>query len=298
MCYVCRVDDCRAFGIARFSFTTEEELVCHWNTFHVAVMPQFTCQHSGCGAVFAANPGFLDRYLSHIEWRRKEEADAGVPLGRRHSYEPNERALAVKPNPYYNPPSSQDEVPQRLACVIAPPVYRYSQKPGDNVRNIRWAYRRIFEQKIRQALERPTSTGNKKRRGSDASLNWLDKARKRHKSSSSQGGSRQRRESGETSTSSTSSRSVYRNPRPGPSKMPKVQLKIKSCRQPGAGNKAAKVSTSPRKAGRHRRPSTTSSGPSDGSGRQPRMSGQGEVRVTVPNDADPLRPGSIDRRLT
>ena len=69
MRYVCRMDDCRAFWTAWFSFTTEEELVCHWNTFHVAVMPQFTCQHPGCGAVFSANPGSLDRYLSHIEWR-------------------------------------------------------------------------------------------------------------------------------------------------------------------------------------------------------------------------------------
>ncbi len=65
--YVCRAEDCRAFGTARFSFTTEEELICHWNTFHVAVMPQFTCQHPGCVTVFAANPGSLDRYLSHIE---------------------------------------------------------------------------------------------------------------------------------------------------------------------------------------------------------------------------------------
>ena len=38
MHYVCRMDDCQAFGTARFSFTTEEEMVCHWNTFHVAVM--------------------------------------------------------------------------------------------------------------------------------------------------------------------------------------------------------------------------------------------------------------------
>ncbi len=89
MRYACRVHDCRAFGTDRFSFTTEEELVCHWNMFHVAVMPQFTCQHLGCGAVFAANPGSLDRYLPHIEQRRKEEADAGVPLTRRHSNEPN-----------------------------------------------------------------------------------------------------------------------------------------------------------------------------------------------------------------
>ncbi len=67
MRYVCRADDCRAFGTARLSFTTEEELICHWNTFHVAVMPQFACQHPGCGTIFAANPGSLDRYLSHIE---------------------------------------------------------------------------------------------------------------------------------------------------------------------------------------------------------------------------------------
>ena len=182
-----------------------------------------------------------------------------------------------------------------MARVIAPPVNHYSDNTGDNVRNIRWAYRRIFEMKIRQALERPTSTDSKKRRRSDASLSRPDGARKRHKSSSAQGGSRQRRESGGMSVSSSSSRSTYCNPQPGPSKMPKVQLKIKCYQQPGAGNKTAKASTSPCKAGRHRRPSTASSGPSDGSGHQPRVSGQGEVRVTVPNDADPLRDGPIDR---
>ena len=58
------------------------------------------------------------------------------------------------------------------------------------------------------------------------------------------------------------------------------------------------TSMSPRKGGRHRRPSTAFSGPSDGSCRQPRVSSQGEVRVIVPNDADPLRDGPIDRRLT
>ncbi len=129
MHYVCRVDDCRAFGTARFSFTTEEKLICHWNTFHVAVMPQFTCQHPGCGAVFAANPGSLDRYLSHIERRRKEEAATRVPLRQRHSYEADKKALTIKPNPYYKPPGPQDKVPQRMARVIAPLVYRYSGNP-------------------------------------------------------------------------------------------------------------------------------------------------------------------------
>ncbi len=130
MRYVCRADDCRAFGTARLLFTTEEELVCHWNTFHMAVLPQFTCQHPRCNAVFAAGPGSLDRYLTHIERRRKEEAEARVPLQQRHSYEAKERAVTIKPNPYYKPPGPQDEVPQRMAQVIAPPVYQYSGNPG------------------------------------------------------------------------------------------------------------------------------------------------------------------------
>ena len=37
--YVCRGEDCRALGTARIGFTTEEEWISHWNTFHVAVMP-------------------------------------------------------------------------------------------------------------------------------------------------------------------------------------------------------------------------------------------------------------------
>ncbi len=189
MRYVCRADDCRAFGTARLSFTTEEELVCHWNTFHVAVMPQFACQHPKCSAVFAAGPGSLDRYLTHIERRRREEAEARIPLQQRHSYEANEKAVTIKPNPYYKPPGPQDEVPQRMARVIAPPVYRYSGNPGDNVRNLRWAYQRIFERKVRQAMERPAAAEHKKRRRSDASLTRPDGAKKRHKSSSSQGGS-------------------------------------------------------------------------------------------------------------
>ena len=169
--------------------------------------------------------------------------------------------MTIKPNPYYKPPGPQDEVPLRMAPVIAPPVYRYSGNPGDNVRNLRWAYWRIFEKTVRQAMERPAATEHKKRRRSDASLTHPDGAKKRHKSSSSQGGSCRRRESGETSVSSSSSRSSFRNPRPGPSKMPKIQLRIKHCQQPGAGNKTAKTTTSPRKAGRHRRPSTASNGP-------------------------------------
>ncbi len=65
--YVCQGEDCRAFGTARFGFTTEEEWISHWNTFHLTVMPQFVCQHTGCGTTFAADPGALDKFLDHKE---------------------------------------------------------------------------------------------------------------------------------------------------------------------------------------------------------------------------------------
>ncbi len=102
-------------------------------------MLQFTCQYPGCKAVFVANPGALDHYLSHIECRRKEEAVAGKAVGQRHTYDPDERALAKKPNSYYKPPNPLDEVPLWLGCVIAPPVYHHSRNPGDNVQNLLYA---------------------------------------------------------------------------------------------------------------------------------------------------------------
>ncbi len=56
-------------------------------------------------------------------------------------------------------------------------------------------------------------------------------------------------------------------------------------------------SPSPCKAGRHRRGSTSSSAPSDRSGWRTNLASQGEVRVTVPNEQDPMRAGPTEQRL-
>ncbi len=106
--YVCRGEDCRAFGTARFRFTTEEEWISHWNTFHVAVMPQFFCQHLGCGTTFAADPGALDKFLDHTTKRRKEEAAAGIILHRQHPILPDTTSLELRPNPFFRPPNEHD----------------------------------------------------------------------------------------------------------------------------------------------------------------------------------------------
>ncbi len=115
--YVCRGEDCRAFGTARFGFTTEEEWISHWNTFHVAVMPQFVCQHAGCGATFVADPGALDKFLDHTNRRRQEEATAGLARHRRHPILPDTTSMELWPNSFYRPPNRHDEVPQRLSSI-------------------------------------------------------------------------------------------------------------------------------------------------------------------------------------
>ncbi len=75
MRYACRMEDCCAVEGIRLAFCTEEELVAHWNTFHVAVAPQFTCQVQGCKAMFAADPGALGRYLAHVGQKMAEEKE-------------------------------------------------------------------------------------------------------------------------------------------------------------------------------------------------------------------------------
>ena len=85
MRYTCRMDDCCTVGEIRLAFSTEEELVAHWNKFHVAVAPQFTCQVPGCRTTFAADPGALDRYLAHIGQKMTEEKGSHRPLREQHS---------------------------------------------------------------------------------------------------------------------------------------------------------------------------------------------------------------------
>ena len=75
-------------------------------------MPQFVCQHAGCGATFAADPGALDKFLDHTNNRRREEAVAGIAPHRWHLILPDTTSLELRPNPFFRPPNRHDEVPQ------------------------------------------------------------------------------------------------------------------------------------------------------------------------------------------
>ena len=141
---MCRGEDCRAFGTTRFGFTTEEEWISHWNTFHVAVMPQFVCQQAGCGATFAADPRALDKFLDHTNRRRQEEGTAGLARHRRHPIQPDTTSIELRPNPFYRPPNRHNEVPQRLSSVQAPPEDLYCWTLEDCVLKLRWIFRRLL----------------------------------------------------------------------------------------------------------------------------------------------------------
>ncbi len=180
--YVCRGEDCRAFGTARFGFTSEEEWLSHWNTFHVAVMPQFVCQHAGCGAMFAADPGALDKFLDHTSKRRKEEAAASLAPHRRHPILPDTMSLELRPNPFFRPPNRHDEVPQRLSNVQAPPEDFECRTLEDCVLKLRWIFRRLFGKRVEQALIRSTEAAAKKRHRTSTPVAEVTNPEKRAKS--------------------------------------------------------------------------------------------------------------------
>ncbi len=259
--------------------------MAHWNTFHVAVAPQFTCQVRGCNATFAADPGALDRYLSHVGQKMAEEKDNRRHREERHSLKAIPEALSVKPNPFFKPPTAVFGIPRRTARVVAPPKCLPNAGTGLSILNLRWTFRKIFEGKVRAALAQGRAEGDKKRARRDS---LTDRTAKRRKLDAEPRRRSQPSEDGRASTSSKSSK------RSGASRTKKtLQVRIGKRSQTLVSQK----SPSPCKTGRRRKESTSSSAPSDRSGRQSTLSTQGEVRVTVPNEQDPLRAGPAEQRL-
>ena len=194
--------------------------------------------------------------------------------------------VTVKPNPFFKPPSSAHGVPRRQAEVMAPPKCRASTGSKLGILNIRRGFRKIFEMKVREAMEQRTRERKEMQHARRDSLSGRPKKRAKldleHRRRSNPS------EDGRASTSSKSSK------RSGTSKPKKtLQVRIGKRSQTVVSHK----SPSPRKAGRHRRGSTSSSAPSDGSGRHTTVASQGEVRVVVPNEQDPLRAGPAEQRL-
>ncbi len=249
--------------------------------------PQFTCQVPGCHTTFAADPGVLDRYLAHIGQRMTEERGSRRPLHELHSLDGAlSGALSVKPNPFYKPPSSVHGVPRRQVEVMAPPKCRPSTGSRLGVLNIRWGFRKIFETKVREALEQRTRERKEVQRARRDSLSGRPKKRAKLDLEHSR-----RSNPSEDGRASTSSKSSKRSGAPKTKKTLQVRIGKRS------QTLASQKNPSPCKTGCHRRGSTSSSAPSDGSGRHTNLASQGEVRVTLPNNQDPMRAGPTEQRL-
>ncbi len=287
MRYTCRMDDCCAVGGLRLAFSTEEELVAHWNTFHVAVAPQFKCRVPGCHTIFAADPGALDRYLAHIGQKMTEEEGSRRPREELHSLDGAlSGEVTVKPNPFFKPPSSAHGVPRRQAEVMAPPKCRPSTGSRLGILNIRWGFRKIFERKVREAMEQRTRERKEVQRACRDSLSGQPKKKAKLDLEP-----RRRSHTSEDGRASTSSKSSKR----GEASRTKKTLQVRIGKR--SQTLVSQKSPSPCKAGRRRRESTSSSAASDRSGRQSTLSSQGEVRVTVPNEQDSLHAGPAEQRL-
>ncbi len=58
-------------------FTSEEEYVAHWNSFHAAISLWFICPVNGCPYVAAGEPDALDWYLDHVAQQHVTSGEGG-----------------------------------------------------------------------------------------------------------------------------------------------------------------------------------------------------------------------------
>ncbi len=75
--FVCREEGCGVMPEMPCYFATAEQYTAHWNTFHVAVAPTFTCLVRGCGAKFPPGPDSLDAFFRHVKDKHEAESDGG-----------------------------------------------------------------------------------------------------------------------------------------------------------------------------------------------------------------------------
>ncbi len=165
--------------------------------------------------------------------------------------------------------------------------HNYHANTGSNVGilKIRWRFRKVFERKVREALTQHKTSGGRKRQRRDSVSGATPK---RAKIAPEQ---LRRSNPSEDDHASTSSKSSKWSGGSKTKKGFKVKMGVRY--QTVVSQKAP----SPWKTGRYRRSSTSSSAPSDGSGRRANLASQGEVRVAVPNDQDVLRISPTNRRL-
>ncbi len=75
--YECHHDECYVTVTACTYFTSEEEYVAHWNSFHAAISPWFICPISECPYVATGESDASDWYLDHVAQQHVTSREGG-----------------------------------------------------------------------------------------------------------------------------------------------------------------------------------------------------------------------------
>ena len=70
--FICPEACCEALKGMPCYFTTVEQWIAHWNTFHVAVAPVITCIVAKCPAKFHMGPETVDAFFRHVQLRHPD----------------------------------------------------------------------------------------------------------------------------------------------------------------------------------------------------------------------------------
>ncbi len=143
--FTCSEPGCGFMAGYALYFATAEQYVAHWNTFHVAVAPAFTCLLRGCGVKFAPGPDSLDAFFRHVtEKKHAAESDGGswrrLKIWAR-------KSVVLAPNPQYWPPSEEPFVPARPSGV----QNLDEEDMKDPFKAARWVARTTFQSYVAKA---------------------------------------------------------------------------------------------------------------------------------------------------
>ena len=75
--FECHHEECFVMTTTSMYFTSEEEYVAHWNSFHAAISLWFICPANGCPYVAAGEPDALDWYLDHVAQQHVTSDEGG-----------------------------------------------------------------------------------------------------------------------------------------------------------------------------------------------------------------------------
>ena len=154
--FVCREEGCGVMPEMPCYFATAEQYTAHWNTFHVAVAPTFTCLVRGCGVKIPPGPDPLDAFFRHVTEKHEAESDGGswrrVKIWTR-------KGIDLAPNPQYWAPANEPILPSRPSTV----QNLDEEDMKEPFKAARWVARTTFQSliaKVRPVRERCSSSGS------------------------------------------------------------------------------------------------------------------------------------------